>query len=86
MSHLATTAARLDTFHGIALSSVMVDMAVVVAPACLATTATRVDTWPETVQMGPNLAILAERVAISAVTVTKNHASCYCSSFHLHLN
>lgn len=93
MSHLATTAARLGTFLGTALNSVMEDMVVVVAvveaaaaPACLATIATRADTWPETVQMGPNLAIHVERVAISAEIVTRNHVSWNCSSFHLHLD
>lgn len=94
MSHLATTAARLGTFLGTALNSVMEDTVVVVAvveaavaaPACLATIATRADTWPETVQMGPNLAIRVERVAISAEIVTRNHVSWNCSSFHLHLD
>lgn len=86
MSHPATTAARLATFLVTAQNNVMVDMAAVAVPACLATTATRVGTWPETVLRGPSLATHVERVVISAEIVTRNHASCNTSSFHLHLN
>lgn len=68
----ATTAARLATSHETALSSVMEAM---VAPACPATTATRVDIWPETAQrVATRLAIPAGKLATSAETVTRSRA------------
>lgn len=84
MSPHATTAARLATSLVTALSNVMVVMEVD-APACRATTATRVGTWQETALKGPSLATLVGRVVTSAEIVTRNRVSRISSSFHLHL-